>query len=116
MKLKGLKNTDNLNKLVALIQDQRCLKKETIFFLKLKDGTEFYEHKPDDPDMEDDESSETVAYLIRENSGSTEISYTGKSSGFLGSQKSPKIFIGNATNETFVIKLQYKSVNKVSLR
>ena len=115
MKLKGLKNTDNLNKMVALIQDQRFLEKETIFFLKLKDGSEFYEHKPDDPDMEDDESSETVAYLIRENSGSTEISYTGKSSGRFF-QKSPGIFIGNATNETFVIKLQHMSVNQVLSR
>ena len=39
-----------------------------------------------------------------------------KRNGLWGSRKSPEIFIGNATNETLVIKLRHKTVNKVASR
>lgn len=118
MKLMGLKNTDNLKKMVEVIQDRRLLKDETMFSLKFKEDSEkdseFYEHQPG---MEDDETSRTTLADFFNNFDSAEIIYTGMSSGKgWGSRKSSDIFIGNATNETLEIKLQYKAVNKVSSR
>ena len=118
MKLMGLKNTDHLKKMVEVIQDRRFLKDETMFSLKFKEDSkedsEFYEHQPG---MEDDETSKNTLADFFNNFDSAEIIYTGMSSGKgWGSRKSSDIFIGNATNETLVIKLQYKAVNKVSSR
>ena len=124
-----MKNTDNLNKMVEVIQDQRLLKDETIFTLKFKEDSKedleenseknsgedanFYEHNPG---MEDDESSKTTLTDFFNHSDSAEIIYTGLNCGLWGFRKSPDVFIGNATNETLVIKIGYKAVNKVASR
>ena len=98
--------------MVKVIQDRKNLKPENIFCLKFQDGREFYKHQPDVPA---DESSHTTLAEFFNNSDGAEIVYTGISCGW-GIQKSKDIFLGNATNETYEIKVRYKSVNKVESR
>ena len=110
--MKGLKSTDTLATMVKVIQDCKNLKPENIFYLKFQDGREFYEHQPDEPA---DESSYTTLADFFNNSDGAEIVYTGRYCGWR-IQKSKDIFLGNATNETYEIKVRYKSVNKVESR
>jgi hypothetical protein len=112
--LKGLKGTDTLATMVKVIQDRKNLKPENIFYLKFQDGREFYEHQPDEP--ADESSHTTLAEFFNDPDGA-EIVYTGNYCGSIWRiQKSKDIFLGNATNETYEIKVCYKSVNKVESR
>ena len=108
-----MKSTDTLATMVKVIQDRKNLKHENLFCLKFQDGREFYEHQPDEPA---DESSQTTLAEFFNDPDGAEIVYTGMSTCGWRIQKSKDIFLGNATNETYEIKVRYKSVNKVESR
>ena len=109
--MRGLKSTDTLKTMIKVIQDRKNLKHENIFCLKFQDGREFYEHQPDMPD--DKSSHDTLAEFFNDSYGA-EIVYSGINCGWR--IKSKDIFLGNATNETYEIKVRYKAVNKVESR